>query len=119
VRPVDFGGLRGVDGGGGDPVKGFWGPMIASLQGAGYQLGQDIYGAPYDWRLSPSDGLTQVRRLGLRCVLRHLKHSGIQVTMYSSSVCTENPTLIMGCTRAPRNNRPGPNRSYPITIKAT
>lgn len=91
MRPIDFGGLRGVDSGGGDPVKGFWGPMIASLQGAGYQLGQNIYGAPYDWRLSPSDGLTQVRRHRLRCALRHLKHSGTEVTLYLNSVCTDKP----------------------------
>jgi len=57
-------GLRGVDASAVDPDQGFWGPMIGALRGAGYQPGVDIYGAPYDWRLAPADGLTQVRHPG-------------------------------------------------------
>ena len=40
---------------------------IETLRGAGYQTG-DIYGAPYDWRLAPADGLTQARRPGKSCM---------------------------------------------------
>ena len=69
VRPVNFGGLRGIDSSAGDPDKGFWAPMISALRGAGYQAGQDILGAPYDWRLAPSDGLVEARWLKSVCVL--------------------------------------------------
>ncbi len=67
VRVVS--GLRGVDASAVDPDKGFWGPMIGALRGAGYQPDVDIYGAPYDWRLAPADGLTQVRRPGLAALV--------------------------------------------------
>lgn len=81
VRPVNFGGLRGISSDAGDPEKGFWAPMINMLRRAGYQAGQDILGAPYDWRLAPSDGLVEARLLVQLWILHSCKCSTVAGTM--------------------------------------
>eukprot|EP01111_Echinosteliopsis_oligospora_P011659 TRINITY_DN389_c0_g1_i2.p1 TRINITY_DN389_c0_g1~~TRINITY_DN389_c0_g1_i2.p1 ORF type:complete len:477 (+),score=122.76 TRINITY_DN389_c0_g1_i2:95-1525(+) len=59
IRPTDFGGVKGVsylDYKLGIPVSltSVYSNMVASLQEVGYTVGQDLRGAPYDWRL-PAD----------------------------------------------------------------
>ena len=81
MRPVSFGGLRGINSDAGDPEKGFWAPMIDALRRAGYQAGQDILGAPYDWRLAPSDGLVEARVLVQLWALQYCMCSNMAGTM--------------------------------------
>lgn len=62
IRAYDFGGLDGIAAL--DPdlksASGTYDKLIEELQKAGYQAGEDLYGAPYDFRLA-ADGLEQVR----------------------------------------------------------
>lgn len=55
---VDFGGVDGVASL--DPTlateTGYFKTMIEYFEGEGYTAGQDLHGAPYDWRMAP-DGL--------------------------------------------------------------
>ena len=81
VRPVNFGGLQGINSDAGDPEKGFWAPMIDALRRAGYQAGQDILGAPYDWRLAPSDGLVEARVLVQLGALQYCKCRNVAGSM--------------------------------------
>ncbi|KAK9842078.1 hypothetical protein WJX81_007469 [Elliptochloris bilobata] len=92
VRPLDFGGLRGIDSDGGDPEKGFWAPMVNQLRGAGYVVGQNIFGAPYDWRLAPEDGLGQVHWFAdLRALIERAVASagGMPATLVGHSMGTQ------------------------------
>ncbi|KAK9800276.1 hypothetical protein WJX73_002429 [Symbiochloris irregularis] len=61
VRAYDFGGLEGVQAL--DPdlksASGTYDALIKGLDDKGYTAGQDLFGAPYDFRLA-ADGLTQV-----------------------------------------------------------
>lgn len=61
IRPYKFGGLAGVAAL--DPAlpryTGTFEPLIKALSEAGYAEGQDLFGAPYDFRLA-ADGLEQV-----------------------------------------------------------
>ena len=61
IRAYDFGGLGGVAAL--DPdlasASGTYDKLIDGLEKAGYQAGQDLFGAPYDFRLA-ADGLIQV-----------------------------------------------------------
>lgn len=56
VRAMDFGGMKGLDYldhdifGGGISQTAYFAPLIADLVGAGFKVGQDLFGAPYDWR---------------------------------------------------------------------
>lgn len=62
IRPYDYGGLGGVyDIDPGVSLTGIYSTLIDHLKSAGYIERQDLYGAPYDFRLA-ADGLTQVRR---------------------------------------------------------
>jgi len=59
IRPTDFGGIKGVsylDYKLGIPISltSVYSNIVASLQEVGYTVGQDLRGAPYDWRL-PAD----------------------------------------------------------------
>ena len=62
IRPYKFGALAGVAAL--DPAlpkyTGTFAPLIDALSEAGYVEGQDLFGAPYDFRLA-ADGLEQVR----------------------------------------------------------
>lgn len=54
ISPHDFGGLTGVIG---IPVDNpsihpIWLAMVQMLQGQGYSVGRNLFGAPYDWRVS-------------------------------------------------------------------
>lgn len=54
ISPHDFGGLTGVVG---IPVDNpnihpIWLAMVQMLQGQGYVVGSNLFGAPYDWRVS-------------------------------------------------------------------
>lgn len=61
---VDFGGVGGLDElDPGDSVSGYFHDIIARLELQGYQVGKDLHGAPYDWRLAP-DGLKTKPILG-------------------------------------------------------
>lgn len=61
IRAYDFGGLDGIAAL--DPdlksASGTYDKLIEELQKAGYQAGEDLYGAPYDFRLA-ADGLEQL-----------------------------------------------------------
>lgn len=61
MRAYDFGGLEGVQAL--DPdfksASGTYNALIKGLDDKGYTAGQDLFGAPYDFRLA-ADGLTQV-----------------------------------------------------------
>jgi len=61
IRAYQFGNLTGIAAL--DPslpsVSGSYEKLISGLKGAGYSEGQDIFGAPYDFRLA-ADGLEQV-----------------------------------------------------------
>lgn len=61
IRPYDFGGLGGIYSI--DPdLPGFtatYKPIIEKLKDAGYTENQDLFGAPYDFRLA-GDGLESV-----------------------------------------------------------
>ena len=61
IRPYKFGALAGVAAL--DPAlpkyTGTFAPLIDALSEAGYVEGQDLFGAPYDFRLA-ADGLEQV-----------------------------------------------------------
>ena len=61
IRPYDFGGLGGIYSI--DPdLPGFtatYKPIIDKLTDAGYKENEDLFGAPYDFRLA-GDGLEQV-----------------------------------------------------------
>ncbi len=61
IRPYDFGGLGGIYSI--DPdLPGFtatYKPIIDKLTEAGYKENEDLFGAPYDFRLA-GDGLAQV-----------------------------------------------------------
>lgn len=55
LRPVDFGGIDGVYEL--DPMHSMitlpiFKPIVDSLRRDGYEVGKDLYGAPYDWRLA-------------------------------------------------------------------
>ncbi|KAJ4456971.1 putative phosphatidylcholine-sterol acyltransferase [Paratrimastix pyriformis] len=54
IQPRDFGGVGGIYAA--DPdIKGptkFYGVMIDYLEKLGYKVGETIFGAPYDWRVS-------------------------------------------------------------------
>jgi len=56
VRPVDFGGVKGVDYVGysadGEPIEktAYMASLVANLEGAGYIVGKNLAAAPYDWR---------------------------------------------------------------------
>merc|ERR1712110_45104 len=56
VRPVDFGGVKGVDFVGysadGQPLEdtAYMASLVANLEGAGYLVGKNLAAAPYDWR---------------------------------------------------------------------
>ena len=61
IRPYDYGGLGGVyDIDPGVSLTGIYSTLIDRLKSAGYSERQDLFGAPYDFRLA-ADGLTQVR----------------------------------------------------------
>ena len=61
IRPYDFGGLGGVyDIDPGVSLTGIYSTLIDHLKSAGYSERQDLFGAPYDFRLA-ADGLSQVR----------------------------------------------------------
>lgn len=61
IRPFDFGGLGGIYSI--DPAlpsfTSTYKPIIEKLQDAGYTANQDLFGAPYDFRLA-GDGLESV-----------------------------------------------------------
>eukprot|EP00891_Asterochloris_glomerata_P001746 jgi/Astpho2/1746/fgenesh1_pg.00032_%23_73_t len=60
IRPYDYGGLGGVyDIDPGVSLTGIYSTLIDHLKSAGYIERQDLFGAPYDFRLA-ADGLTQV-----------------------------------------------------------
>lgn len=67
IRPYDFGGLGGIYSI--DPDLPNWSatykPIIDKLKENGYKEGEDLFGAPYDFRLA-GDGLASVR---LCCLL--------------------------------------------------
>lgn len=56
VRPMDFGGMKGIDYldhddlGNGISATAYYAPLIADLVAAGFKVGQNLFGAPYDWR---------------------------------------------------------------------
>jgi len=55
IRPTDFGGIEGVaylDYAFGIPVvfTGYYNNVIKSLEHVGYKPGENLFGAPYDWR---------------------------------------------------------------------
>ena len=74
IRPYDFGGLGGIYSI--DPdLPGFtatYKPIIDKLKDAGYTENQDLFGAPYDFRLA-GDGLEAVSThpCSIGLVLRH------------------------------------------------
>ncbi len=61
IRPYDWGGLGGVKAL--DPglpqASGIFSRLVDALEQAGYREREDLYGAPFDFRLAP-DGLSQV-----------------------------------------------------------
>jgi len=61
IRPYKFGGLGGVAAL--DPqlplVSGYFADLIDALKDKGYQESEDLFGAPYDFRLA-ADGLAQI-----------------------------------------------------------
>jgi lysophospholipase III len=56
IRPMDFGGMKGVDYLDHDPLgngisqTAYFAPLIADLVAAGFKVGHNLFGAPYDWR---------------------------------------------------------------------
>jgi len=57
IRPIDFGGVTGVDYldyelGIGISLTAYFAKIIAELKAAGYQVGKNLRAAPYDWRKS-------------------------------------------------------------------
>ena len=55
VRVMDFGGVKGIDYldyifGVPDTYSAYFASVIKSLEQVGYKVGQDLAGAPYDWR---------------------------------------------------------------------
>ena len=69
VRPIDFGGLSGIDYldyalGYPITVTGYFAPLIADLEEVGYKAGVDLFGAPFDWRLADQpDMYAQLKEL--------------------------------------------------------
>jgi len=55
---VDFGGVKGIYYVGVGKKIAEFKPMVDTLVKLGYTVGQDLHGAPYDWRLAP-DGWAQ------------------------------------------------------------
>jgi pimeloyl-ACP methyl ester carboxylesterase len=60
TRAADFGGLKGVDYldyifGFPVPLTGYFHSMIASLEAVGYKAGENLFGAPFDWRVPTTD----------------------------------------------------------------
>lgn len=55
IIPLDFGGIEGVRGVGGQIlgkiVRPYYEPIIRALQKQNFTVGETIFGAPYDWRL--------------------------------------------------------------------
>lgn len=59
MRPIDFGGLSGIDymdyvGNSGLSITSYFAPMIKNLVSFGYEPGVDLRGLPFDWR-KPGD----------------------------------------------------------------
>lgn len=54
IRPADYGGVGGIDYL--EPnmplVSGYFATLIKALKETGYTVGKNLFGAPYDWRLS-------------------------------------------------------------------
>mmetsp|Transcript_98577 Transcript_98577/g.147763 ORF Transcript_98577/g.147763 Transcript_98577/m.147763 type:complete len:431 (+) Transcript_98577:2-1294(+) len=56
IRTIDFGGVHGIDylayTSSGEPINStdYMAPLIANLEAAGYVVGENLAGAPYDWR---------------------------------------------------------------------
>lgn len=55
IRAKDFGGVEGITylDPGRINLEKYFHDMVTALQGQGYTLGHDLFGAPYDWRLAP------------------------------------------------------------------
>ena len=83
IRPYDFGGLGGIYSI--DPAlpafTATYKPIIDKLLDAGYKENQDLFGAPYDFRLA-GDGLEQVSK----CL--HHKYSSAMATSLILAVTT-------------------------------
>lgn len=78
IRPVDFGGLGGVDAL--DPGLPRLTPLYSGLTKAfkdeGYKERVDLFGAPYDFRLA-GDGLQQVLSLHAHALRCHALHADV------------------------------------------
>lgn len=60
TRAADFGGVGGIDYldrwfGFPVPLTGYYHSLIASLEKVGYRVGDNLFGAPYDWRVPTTD----------------------------------------------------------------
>ena len=59
TRVLDFGGVSGIDylgrsGKYGVPGTSYMSGLVQKLVAAGYQVGKNLFGAPYDWRSTPT-----------------------------------------------------------------
>jgi len=66
VRPIDFGGAGGIayaDGSKGGMLA-VYNDMISSLTNAGFEIGHDLFGVPYDWRLTGDAHSKRVNGIG-------------------------------------------------------
>lgn len=53
IEAIDFGGLDGIrslDTGSLAGATSYMAPLIDALEQKGYRAGEDLFGAPYDWR---------------------------------------------------------------------
>jgi lysophospholipase-3 len=79
MRPTDFGGIEGVaylDYKWGIPIvfTSYYASVVKSLEEVGYKVGQNLFGAPYDWRLPA----TFTETIGWYAMLQNLIETAYQ-----------------------------------------